>query len=89
MVIPVILSVTIAIGVVGGGILLFIRMIRNKKLKNSFIYNLSGTLTIISGFSGLASSTGKTDAPLYLASASFAVGLFIYNDIYFRDRSDN
>jgi hypothetical protein len=84
MAIPITYSITIAVGIIGGSILILVRAIRKKRLKYSFIYNLFGTLNIIVGSIGLVWSTSRIERPLYLISACFAVGLFIYNDIYFK-----
>src|SRR5688500_15326786 len=45
--------VTIAIGIVGGILLLLLGTLKKRKLKFSFVYNLFGTLNIITGFLGM------------------------------------
>ncbi len=45
---------TIGIGVIGGIILIFIRLLKRRNLKYHFIYNLFGTFNILVGYLGLA-----------------------------------
>lgn len=82
MTIAITYAITIAVGIIGGSILILVRAIRKRRLRYSFIYNLFGTLNIMVGSIGLAWSTSRIERPIYILSASFAVGLFIYNDIY-------
>jgi len=76
--------ITTGVGIAGGVILLFFAMVRNRKLKHHFIYNLFGTLNLSIGFTGLSIfASGEGPAP-YILTACFVVGVVIYNDIYSR-----
>lgn len=77
-------GLTVATGIIGGSILILVRAIRIKRLKYSFIYNLCGTLNIMVGSIGLLYMAYRNERPSYLIAGSFAVGLYIYHDIYFR-----
>lgn len=78
---------TIGVGVIGGIILIFVRLLKKRNLKYHFIYNLFGTFNIIIGFLGLALfALGINPAP-YTVTACFGVGLVIYKDIYRREIS--
>ena len=84
MAIPLTYAITIAAGVIGSSILILVRTIRRRRLKYTFIYNLLGTLNLLAGFIGLAWSTSRIEQPMYIIAASFALGLYIYYDIYFK-----
>jgi hypothetical protein len=77
-------ALTVAEGIVGGSILILMRVISTKRLKYSFIYNLCGTLNIMVGSIGLLYASYRNERPSYLIAGSFAIGLYIYHDIYFR-----
>jgi hypothetical protein len=82
--IPIAYLLTIAAGIVGGSIIILIRSVRKRRLKYSFIYNFYGTLNIIIGTIGLVYTTPANGRTAYHIGACFAVGLYIYNDIYFK-----
>lgn len=82
--IPIAHAPDLATGIVGGSILILVRVIRIKRLKYSFIYYLTGTFNIIVGAIGLFWSAYHNERPSYIIAGSFAVGLYIYHDIYFR-----
>jgi hypothetical protein len=60
---PIAHALTVAEGIVGGSILILMRVISTKRLKYSFIYNLCGTLNIMVG-----SITGLIIAEIELTS---------------------
>lgn len=82
--IPIAHTPDVATGIVGGSILILVRVIRLKRLKYNFIYNLAGTFNIIVGSIGLLWSAYHNERPSYLIAGSFVVGLYIYHDIYSR-----
>jgi membrane protease YdiL (CAAX protease family) len=77
---------TIAIGIVGGILLLLLGILKKRKLKFSFVYNLFGTLNIIAGFLGMMLPTVQGRPSPYLVTASLAIGVVMYRTIYIRDR---
>ena len=76
--------ITTSVGVVGGIVLIFVAMLKRRKLKYSFIYNLFGTFNIIIGLLGLAIFASGIRPSPYIVSACLGIGVVIYNDIYSR-----
>jgi len=79
--------VTIAIGIVGGIVLLLLGTLRKRKLRFSFVYNLFGTLNIIVGFLGMMLPAVQGRPSPYIVTASLAVGIVMYKTIYAGDRT--
>jgi hypothetical protein len=79
-------QLTIVVGILIAIILIMIRVMNNIKLKNSFVYNLFGTLNIIIGCIGMMLFNNTTPSP-YIITASLALGLVMYKDIYSRKSS--
>jgi len=73
--------VTILVSVTGGIFIILYRTLKRRELRYSFIYNLFGTVNLVIGFIGLVNMPGDSS---YIIPACFAVGLLIYNDIYWR-----
>jgi hypothetical protein len=74
--------ITTGVGIVGGISLIFIRILKKRKLKYSFVYNLFGTFNIIVGFPGLAIFSFGVNPSPYIITACLGVGLIMYKDIY-------
>jgi len=76
--------ITTGLGIVGGIVLIFVAMLKSRRLKYSFAYNLFGTFNIIIGLLGLALfASGIAPSP-YIVSACLGIGIVMYNDIYCR-----
>ncbi len=78
--------VTIAIGIVGGILLLLLATLKKRRLKFSFVYNLFATLNIIAGFPGMMLPTTQGQPSPYIVTASLAIGVVMYKTIYTSDR---
>jgi hypothetical protein len=72
------------VGIVGGIVLIFVAMLKRRKLKYSFIYNLFGTFNIIIGLAGLVLFPSGINPSPYIVSACLCIGVVIYKDIYRR-----
>ncbi|WP_315823312.1 hypothetical protein [Paraflavitalea speifideaquila] len=53
---------------------------KERRYRYSFIYNFAGTINLLIGSMGLIYEATGTKA--YVMSACFAVGIYIYYDIY-------
>ena len=80
----ILLAVVYATSIVSALVLLFLRMIRYPSLQTDFFYTLTGTINILGGFIGLVRSTGIYEGRLYIASAAFVAGSFIYHDVFLK-----
>ena len=78
--------VTIAIGIVGGIVLLLLGTLKKRKLKFSFVYNLFGTLNIITGFLGMMLPIVQGRPSPYIVTASLTIGVLMHKTIYTSDR---
>lgn len=70
------------IGIVGGIVLIFLALLKKRKLRYSFVYNLFGTFNIITGLIGLALHGNTADPSPYIISACITVGVIMYCSIY-------
>jgi hypothetical protein len=75
---------TILAGILGGVTFMLLSILKRGKIRDSFVYNLLGTLNIITGFLGMIFSKAEVNRQGYIASASLALGIVIYTDIYRR-----
>lgn len=76
--------ITTGVGIIGGIVLIFVALLKGKKITYRFVYNLFGTFNIIIGLAGLALfSSGAAPSP-YIVSACLGIGVVMYNDIYCR-----
>jgi hypothetical protein len=74
--------VTTGVGVVGGILLIFLRIFKGSKLQYHFIYNFFGTFNIILGIFSLALVSSSMGYNSYVGTACLGVGVIIYFDIY-------
>src|SRR5262245_8213896 len=70
--------IIISTGIVGGIVLHFVAVLKNRKLKYSFAYNFLGTLNIMVGGLFMFFPIG----PGPMAASSLIVGIIIYKNIY-------
>lgn len=74
--------ITIGVAVIGGIILIFFAMLKMRRLRNSFVYNLFGTFNMIIGVLGLVLFFPGTGPYPYITTACLGIGIVIYMDIY-------
>jgi len=74
--------IAIAVGIVGGIVLVLLAILKKRAIRNSFAYNFFGTWNLLIGLSGLLWPWVNDRPTPYIAAAALTVGLVIYKHIY-------
>jgi hypothetical protein len=74
-------AITFLLGIVAGITLLILPHLKYRNLKHTFIYNLTATFNIVTGFWGMLYASAEQPTP-YTITASLTVGIIMYKSIY-------
>ncbi len=75
---------TIVTGIIGGIVLILVDIIKVKKLRSSFVYNLFATMNIMIGCLGMTLHNNPNRPTPYVIAASLVLGLIMHRNIYAR-----
>ena len=78
-----VITQTLLLAIVGGIYLIFRNISKRNQLRFSFLYNLFGTLNLVIGSLGVILLRGDSEPSKPVFTASLALGVIIYRNIYF------